>query len=82
MNTDHIKEKLIQSLSLIGIIVDYDGKEDINLSEYIEDSIIFVQFIVEVEDQLGINIPDYLLSLDLLESLNGFAEMISEINNT
>lgn len=79
MTTKEIKEKIIDSLSLIGIFVDCNEDEDVNLSEYVEDSITFVQFIVEIEDQLEINIPDELLSLSLLDSLCGFAEMLAEL---
>ena len=74
MNKDSIRKKCIEILCCLGIIVDDDV--DIDLSEYEIDSTLFVSFIVEVEREFNILIPDELLTIDSLSSLNGFCIFI------
>lgn len=76
MNKDSIRKKCIEILCCLGIIVDDDV--DIDLSEYEIDSTLFVSFIVEVEREFNILIPDELLTIDSLSSLNGFCIFIEE----
>lgn len=74
---NNIREKCIEILCCLGIIVD-DTDVDIDLSEYEIDSTLFVSFIVEVEREFNILIPDELLTIDSLSSLNGFCIYIEE----
>ena len=76
MNKDSIRKKCIEILCCLGIIVDDDV--DIDLSEYEIDSTLFVSFIVEVEREFNILIPDELPTIDSLSSLNGFCIFIEE----
>ena len=76
MNKDSIRKKCIEILCCLGIIVDDDV--DIDFSEYEIDSPLFVSFIVEVEREFNILIPDELLTIDSLSSLNGFCIFIEE----
>ena len=76
MNKDSIRKKSIEMLCCLGIIVDDDV--DIDLSEYEIDSTLFVSYIVEVEREFNILIPDELLTIDSLSSLNGFCIFIEE----
>ena len=71
-----------QSINDIGIIFDLhkaDMDDDIDLTEYIEDSIQFVQFIVALEENLGIEIPDELLNIELLTSWNGLSSLLEDL---
>ena len=67
----------------IGILFSFmdADTDDIDLTEYIEDSVQFVQFIVALEDNLNIEIPDALLNFELLTSWNGFKSMLEDILN-
>ena len=69
-------------LSKIGIIIDdtIDNK-DIDLLEYGIDSVTYVTLIIELEDAFHIEFPEVLLSYEILHSLNGFVNLISEIIN-
>lgn len=73
-----IKEKIINCLKNIGIEIP-NNKEDIDLREYFEDSIMFVSAIVEIENQLKIEIPDEFLVYDKLSSLNSFAMELQDL---
>lgn len=73
-----IKAKCINILCNLGIIVDEVDEEDISLIEYGIDSLSFISFIVEVERAFDIIIPDELLVIDSISSLNGFCAFIED----
>lgn len=72
-----------KAINDIGIIFNFQQADtnDIDLTEFIEDSVHFVQFIVALEDNLDIEIPNELLNFQLLTSWNGFSSMVEEIYN-
>ena len=80
---DKISLAIEQSINDIGIVFSFmdADTDDIDLTEYIEDSVQFVQFIVALEDNLNIEIPDALLNFELLTSWNGFKSMLEDILN-
>ena len=57
-----IKNDINTVLCDMGILVP-DDNNDIDLSEYIIDSLQFISFIVEIENKFGIEIPDELLNI-------------------
>ncbi|MCQ5338128.1 phosphopantetheine-binding protein [Eubacterium ventriosum] len=71
-----LKIKMI--LEDIGIEINIDEKncEDIDLTEYIEDSMEFMEFMMNVEEEFEIDIPDECMSLEAIKSLNGFLNII------
>ena len=75
-----IKNKVIEELSKIGIIVDADV-DDINISEYIMDSLQFMAFIVQIEKTFNICLPDEYMMVESLYSLNAFCENILYLLN-
>lgn len=80
---DKISLAIERSINDIGILFSFmdADTDDIDLTEYIEDSVQFVQFIVALEDNLNIEIPDALLNFELLTSWNGFKSMLEDILN-
>ena len=80
---DKISLAIEQSINDIGILFSFmdADTDDIDLTEYIEDSVQFVQFIVALEDNLNIEIPDALLNFELLTSWNGFKSTLEDILN-
>ena len=73
-----IREKLLEILNENGIYIDKNKTtDDIDLREYIIDSMQFISFIVEIENKLNIEIPDECLIYDNISSLNGFSNIIS-----
>lgn len=59
-----------------GILNFYDEQEDFSISEYIYDSITFIQFIIAIEEEIKKDLPDDFLNIEVLDSAKGFAEML------
>lgn len=75
-----IRYKLLDILESNGIYVDRKKNEnDIDLRDYITDSIQFISFIVEIEKELNMEFPDEFLLFDKIASLNGFSNIIESI---
>ena len=78
MHIEKINNFLLEILSEMGIYIDMkiDEENDIDLTEYISNSIDFITFFIEIEDTLNIELPDTLLGLDNIKSLHAFANKI------
>ena len=61
----------------MGFVVMERG-EDFDINDYIADSIMFISFIVGIENKLNTCLTDDYLSVDLLKSAKGFANKLSE----
>lgn len=59
-----------------GIFLFGDENEDFSLSEYISDSLTFIQFIIAIEEEIDKDLPDDFLNYEILESAKGFAEKL------
>lgn len=76
----NVKNTIKEALTLSGMYLPAENEpEDLDLREYIIDSIGFMSFIVELENRLGIYFPDERLDFEVLSSLNGFTEMIEDL---
>ncbi len=76
----NVKNTIKEALTLSGTYLPAENEpEDLDLREYIIDSIGFMSFIVELENRLGIYFPDERLDFEVLSSLNGFTEMIEDL---
>lgn len=60
----------------LGVVILEKENVDFAISDYIYDSIIFIQLIVALENELKIELPDDFLDFELLNSANGFAEKL------
>lgn len=60
----------------MGMVV-LDNQNDFTLSDYITDSMKFIQFIVSLEETMGIELPDDFLDNEIMESALGFSEKLS-----
>lgn len=79
MSIEIIKNYIFEILDETGIFVDLcDFEKDLDLREYIVDSLQYVYFIVELESRLGIELPNEILLYENLMSINGFANMVFE----
>lgn len=77
INTIEVRDKLFEILNDMGIICDTEKvEEDVDLREYIEDSIVFIGFIAEIEAKFNFELDDSVLLYDNLQSLNGFVKML------
>lgn len=60
----------------LGFIILDGEQDDFSINDYIVDSIVFIQFIVFIEEELNKKLPDDFLNYDILNSAKGFAEKI------
>ncbi len=75
-----IRERLINTLQNVDIFIDDDfNDDDIDIRNYITSSIQFISFIVEIERDFNIEIPDEMLVIDNFSSLNELTEKISDL---
>jgi acyl carrier protein len=72
---------VMKSLNYIGIDIDYDGEADIDLLNWLQDSLLYISFIVELENNLDIELPYEMLVIDSLSSFKGFCEMIVKLKS-
>ena len=78
MNESEIKLIIIEEFENLGIVIDQD-QEDTDLSSMEIDSITFVSFIVALEERFEIQFPDEFLTMETMNSLNGFANLIDKL---
>lgn len=82
MTIVEVREKLVNLLEEQGCIIpDYADKTDIVLTDYFVDSLAYMLFLISVEEEFGIEIPDECLSLDFTSSFIGFSCAICSIVN-
>lgn len=67
-----LKEQIVESLNDMGFDLSINDNGDIDLRDYIQDSIMFISTIVKLEEELQIEIPDEMLLFDNFASLNAF----------
>ncbi len=72
------REKVIECLSNVGVLIN-SNTDDVNINDYDLDSITFISFIVEIEKEFEIEIPDGYLYVNILQSLNGFVNLVDEL---
>lgn len=66
-----------------GVCIDQDSiSGDVDLREYLIDSMQYIYFLVELERMLDTELPDEILLYDNLSSLNGFSNLIATILDT
>ncbi len=81
MTENEIMEGIKTVLNEEMITMDYID-ENTDLREYIVDSIQFVNFVVDLENQFGIQIDDQYLNYDLLQSFDAIIKAVknSQLN--
>lgn len=76
----NVRESILEFFDENGVYVDINPKiGDADLREYLEDSMQYIFFLVELERILGKELPDEVLLYDNLSSLNGFANCIEAL---
>lgn len=70
-------EKIIGCMENLGMYVEADDK-NIILQDYIADSLMYISFIVELEQQFNIEISDEYLVPDKLKTIDDVVEMIKQ----
>ncbi len=85
MNVDlELRNIIIDTLCNVGVYIEEEitnNDKDINITDYLNSSLMFIAFIVDLEDRFGIEFPDDLLTADTLSSLNGFVSLVQLLIN-
>lgn len=74
-----VRENIILALSKVFIFIDCGEDEDVNLETYIEDSIQFMSFVVELERIFDIEFPEELLLFENFKTINSISLIIKEL---
>ncbi|MFR1517952.1 MAG: phosphopantetheine-binding protein [Clostridia bacterium] len=80
MDKSLIRNNIIQALAKVFIFVDSAENEDVDLETYIDDSIQFMSFIVELEQIFNIEFPPELLLFDNFKTINNISLIIEEMS--
>lgn len=67
---------IVDVLENMGFVVFDKNDEDFDIRDYIIDSIQFMQFIVSLEEEIGIELPDDFLLYEILSSAQGLSNAI------
>jgi len=81
MEFDKIRKAILKLLENNGIVIELD-EGDLDLRNYSIDSIMFISFIVDLENEFSIAIPDEYLTIELLQSIDGLTNFIIELINS
>lgn len=83
MNQGECLMKIIDIMKEIGVYVTVEQEDghykDVDLTEFILDSFQFINFIVEVESQFGISLPDQYLVVGGFSSLLALSDTVQEL---
>lgn len=80
---ENVKKCILEFFEENGVCIDQDAMaNDIDLREYLIDSMQYIYFLVELERMLDTELPDEILLYDNLSSLNGFSNRIASILDT
>ena len=78
MKEEMIKQKVIECMNNIGVYI-LEDETNFRIDDYIIDSIMFVSFIIELEQMFDVEIPDEYLVVQRLQTLDDVCEMIHTI---
>lgn len=75
MDKKAIKDGILQAFTNKGLVID---DEEIELKDYIPDSLTFVTLIIEIETILDMEFPNELLTFERLGTINSLTEALYE----
>ena len=82
MTFEEIKNKVYDVLASVGVFIAEEVVEaDHDLSDYFDDSLQFITFIVGLEQAFDIELPDDMIVLEAVSSLNNLCKKIADILN-
>ena len=72
-----MRDKISQCFQTLGIVI--GDEENFEIQDYIEDSVSYISFIVELESAFGIEIPDDYLVPDRLKTYQDVVQMVESL---
>lgn len=73
-----VRKEVIDAFSNVGVVLDESNKQD-NLSDLINESMVYVSLIVEIEEKLGIEIPTEYLIIDSFSNIDSFIDIMQKL---
>ena len=76
-----VAEKMCELLNNLGYHIEYEELQnnDVDLRDFIVDSLEFVSLIVEIENVFSVELPDEFLDFDVLDSLHGMINTVESL---
>jgi len=75
-----MRDRIVGCMKNIGLTVESD-EPDFDVNEYIKDSITFITFIVELETEFDIEIPDEYLMPARLNTISNITKIFEKLIN-
>ena len=79
MDRKEIRNNIVEALEKIFVFIDSTEEGDVSLEPYIEDSIQFMSFVVELEQTFNVEFPQELLAFDSFKTLDNISLIIEEL---
>lgn len=76
---DDVKTKLLIAIENSGVELPKTNAEDIDLVNFIYDSVQFVSMVVNIEEEFDIVLPDEFLIIDNFHSISGMTQQLIEL---
>lgn len=73
-----IKQGLFKCMDNIGIILENDDDKDFDLSEYIFDSITYINFLYQIEEYFSLELNDEMFLVNSMNSFNNYCQLIQQ----
>lgn len=80
MEFNEVKRIVLRVLENNGIIVENEDM-DVDLSSYSIDSIMFISFIIDMENEMSVVFPGDYLTVDVLKSIDGLTNLLLELKH-
>ena len=75
---NELKEKIYECLSNVGIEMDYD---DNNLNQYLQDSLVFISFVIELEEYFGVEIDETFFTEETFKTIDSLQNVVLNLLN-
>jgi acyl carrier protein len=71
------KDRVLKCLENVGLLIDSESEEQ--LIEIVDDSILFISFVVELEEEFGVEIPDELLTMECFRNTHELCILLENL---
>lgn len=78
MTLEEVRAAIYETLLESGIMID-SIEEDLDLRDFIQDSLQFISFAVNLEQKLNVELDDELLLFDSVASFNNYSQRIYDL---
>ena len=77
MTRQELVSIVLKAFDTVGVYI--DTTDDFNMTDYFSSSVQFIQFVIELEDLLGISYPDDMLMYSTIQSFETFINQLLQV---